>query len=147
MKADCIRVTHPCAGRQRILLSLLPLDLHVLGLPLAFILSQDQTLRILCLSRDKQMHTGICSGRSYSCSPSGEHACTLIAVLSYHDSVVKVLNASGHKKPASTDTSPACLLQTCRFYACCCPPELLQSLRFHACLLCCAQYYTHHRFT
>jgi len=26
-------------------LSLLPLDLHVLGLPLAFILSQDQTLR------------------------------------------------------------------------------------------------------
>jgi hypothetical protein len=25
--------------------SLLPLDLHVLGLPLAFILSQDQTLR------------------------------------------------------------------------------------------------------
>ena len=42
--AGCIRVTHPCAtltppkGR-------LPSDLHVLGLPLAFILSQDQTLR------------------------------------------------------------------------------------------------------
>ena len=42
--AGCIRVTHPCAtlaapkGR-------LPFDLHVLGLPLAFILSQDQTLR------------------------------------------------------------------------------------------------------
>ena len=40
----CIRVTHPSAtltppkGR-------LPFDLHVLGLPLAFILSQDQTLR------------------------------------------------------------------------------------------------------
>ena len=40
----CIRVTHPSAtltapkGR-------LPYDLHVLGLPLAFILSQDQTLR------------------------------------------------------------------------------------------------------
>ena len=40
----CIRVTHPSAtlatpkGR-------LPSDLHVLGLPLAFILSQDQTLR------------------------------------------------------------------------------------------------------
>ena len=40
----CIRVTHPCAGRQHVLLHLLPLDLHVLGLPLAFILSQDQTL-------------------------------------------------------------------------------------------------------
>ena len=34
----------PCAGRQRKQASLLPLDLHVLGLPLAFILSQDQTL-------------------------------------------------------------------------------------------------------
>jgi hypothetical protein len=34
----CVRVTHPSAG------VLLPLDLHVLGLPLAFILSQDQTL-------------------------------------------------------------------------------------------------------
>ena len=42
----CIRVTHPSAtlaapkGR-------LPFDLHVLGLPLAFILSQDQTLRCI----------------------------------------------------------------------------------------------------
>ncbi len=34
----CVRVTHPSAG------VLLPLDLHVLSLPLAFILSQDQTL-------------------------------------------------------------------------------------------------------
>ena len=42
---DCIRVTHPCAGRQLLRKVLLPLDLHVLGLPLAFILSQDQTLR------------------------------------------------------------------------------------------------------
>ena len=44
--AGCIRVTHPSAtlappkGR-------LPFDLHVLGLPLAFILSQDQTLRCI----------------------------------------------------------------------------------------------------
>ena len=40
----CIRVTHPSAT----LISpkgYLPFDLHVLGLPLAFILSQDQTLR------------------------------------------------------------------------------------------------------
>ncbi|MDF2437906.1 MAG: hypothetical protein K0Q95_2282, partial [Bacteroidota bacterium] len=33
-----------CATRQHPLLDLLPFDLHVLGLPLAFILSQDQTL-------------------------------------------------------------------------------------------------------
>ena len=45
----CIRVTHPSAtlaapkGR-------LPYDLHVLGLPLAFILSQDQTLRCTIVS-------------------------------------------------------------------------------------------------
>ena len=44
---DCIRVTHPCAGRQLLRKVLLPLDLHVLGLPLAFILSQDQTLRCI----------------------------------------------------------------------------------------------------
>ena len=43
-KADCVRVTHPYATRQQVLLPLLPFDLHVLGLPLAFILSQDQTL-------------------------------------------------------------------------------------------------------
>ena len=52
MGAGCIRVTHPCAGRHQVLLPVLPRDLHVLGLPLAFILSQDQTLRccqIVCL--------------------------------------------------------------------------------------------------
>ena len=42
----CIRVTHPSATltapKDR-----LPFDLHVLGLPLAFILSQDQTLRCI----------------------------------------------------------------------------------------------------
>lgn len=44
MRADCIRVTHPYATLGLILLSDLPFGLHVLGLPLAFILSQDQTL-------------------------------------------------------------------------------------------------------
>ena len=46
-RAGCIRVTHPCAGRRQIkqALSPMPLDLHVLGLSLVFILSQDQTLR------------------------------------------------------------------------------------------------------
>ena len=50
MRASCSRVTHPCAGRrQQLLLTVtLPLDLHVLSLPLAFILSQDQTLH--CIS-------------------------------------------------------------------------------------------------
>jgi hypothetical protein len=42
-KANCIRVTHPCAGNIYSE-KLYPFDLHVLGLPLAFILSQDQTL-------------------------------------------------------------------------------------------------------
>ena len=49
LQADYIRVTHPCAGRHRYQQAdtMLPLDLHVLGLSLAFILSQDQTLRCI----------------------------------------------------------------------------------------------------
>ena len=43
-KVGCVRVTHPCATRQLEQAPLLPFDLHVLSLPLAFILSQDQTL-------------------------------------------------------------------------------------------------------
>ena len=39
-------VTHPSAARQHVLLHLLPLDLHVLGTPPAFNLSQDQTLHL-----------------------------------------------------------------------------------------------------
>ena len=42
LKACCVRVTHPCATNLILLLN--PFDLHVLSLPLAFILSQDQTL-------------------------------------------------------------------------------------------------------
>src|SRR6185312_16503503 len=46
-----VRVPHPFAGRHPVLLPVLPLDLHVLGLPLAFILSQDQTLHCInCFS-------------------------------------------------------------------------------------------------
>ncbi len=40
--AGCLRVTHPFA--TKVARGLPPFDLHVLGLPLAFILSQDQTL-------------------------------------------------------------------------------------------------------
>ncbi len=43
-KVGRVRVTHPCAGRHQDRSPMLPLDLHVLSLPLAFILSQDQTL-------------------------------------------------------------------------------------------------------
>ena len=51
-KVGCIRVTHPSAGRRttKYCYSItLPLDLHVLCLPLAFILSQDQTLHCINL--------------------------------------------------------------------------------------------------
>ena len=50
IEADSIRVPHPCAGRRQVQALPLPLDLHVLGLPLAFILSQDQTLHCWILN-------------------------------------------------------------------------------------------------
>ena len=50
MRADCIRVTHPYATLGQVLLLNLPFGLHVLGLPLAFILSQDQTLHSIFFS-------------------------------------------------------------------------------------------------
>ena len=42
-RTDCLRVTHPFATRSRSF----PFDLHVLGMPPALILSQDQTLIII----------------------------------------------------------------------------------------------------
>ena len=50
MRADCIRVTHPYDTLGFLLLKILPFVLHVLGLPLAFILSQDQTLHSILFS-------------------------------------------------------------------------------------------------
>ena len=44
MGADYSRVTHPCAALLRTEVPF-TLDLHVLGLPPAFVLSQDQTLQ------------------------------------------------------------------------------------------------------
>ena len=46
-----LRVPHPSAARQQLKQAsvLLPLDLHVLGVPPAFNLSQDQTLHLLKL--------------------------------------------------------------------------------------------------
>jgi hypothetical protein len=43
-----LRVPHPSAARHQLVLlqTMLPLDLHVLGVPPAFNLSQDQTLHL-----------------------------------------------------------------------------------------------------
>ena len=53
-------IAHPFAARQHVLLRLLPLDLHVLGTPPAFNLSQDQTLHlkisIIELNGSKKTH-------------------------------------------------------------------------------------------
>ena len=48
-----LRITHPSATRHQLVLlqTMLPFDLHVLGMPPAFNLSQDQTLQFnLCAS-------------------------------------------------------------------------------------------------
>ena len=44
LRVGYVRVTHPCATRVSEQALTIPFDLHVLTLPLAFILSQDQTL-------------------------------------------------------------------------------------------------------
>ena len=43
-EAGCSRVTHPSATIDTKQAKYLPFDLHVLGVPPAFVLSQDQTL-------------------------------------------------------------------------------------------------------
>ena len=45
-----LRITHPSATRQPEQALLLPFDLHVLGMPPAFNLSQDQTLQLKAMS-------------------------------------------------------------------------------------------------
>ena len=70
MRACRSRVTHPSAGRRQLVLLpvALPLDLHVLSLPLAFILSQDQTL--LCI-----MSKFLASWHPFHSCVSGGHHC------------------------------------------------------------------------
>ena len=55
LRVGYVRVTHPCATRVSEQALTLPFDLHVLSLPLAFILSQDQTLHsiIFIINPDK----------------------------------------------------------------------------------------------
>ena len=48
-KAGCSRVTHPSATNLKEQAPSRPFDLHVLGVPPAFVLSQDQTLYEVCI--------------------------------------------------------------------------------------------------
>ena len=48
--AGCLRITHPFASISVQQAGLLSIDLHVLGTPPAFILSQDQTLHLISSS-------------------------------------------------------------------------------------------------
>jgi hypothetical protein len=61
-------ITHPFAARQHVLLHLLPLDLHVLGTPPAFNLSQDQTLhlKILIIIIEMNAQKRLIAGLSWS---------------------------------------------------------------------------------
>ena len=87
----CIRVTHPCAGRRQLKQAStpMPLDLHVLGLPLAFILSQDQTLHckkrmFIDLSLKSQRYClkslSCESGKTNSCSNTSKNAVHYITI-------------------------------------------------------------------
>ena len=49
LKAGCSRVTHPSATKLLKQAPIAPFDLHVLGVPPAFVLSQDQTLYDVCI--------------------------------------------------------------------------------------------------
>ena len=76
MRADYSRVTHPCAALLRTEVPF-ALDLHVLGLPPAFVLSQDQTLQfdlflrslrsVIDLFKDNLL--SILLARTYACYP------------------------------------------------------------------------------
>ena len=50
-EAGCSRVTHPSATKIIKQAQLSPFDLHVLSVPPAFVLSQDQTLYKSCISK------------------------------------------------------------------------------------------------
>ena len=79
-RACCSRVTHPCAGRHQFVLLqiVLPLDLHVLSLPLAFILSQDQTLHCIFFYINFQLVLNFMFVLNFS---KEINACTLFLVL------------------------------------------------------------------
>ena len=72
MRADCIRVTHPYDTLGSLLLKILPFVLHVLCLPLAFILSQDQTLHSIFFSIKFRIAPSIATG--FETQRSFEHS-------------------------------------------------------------------------
>ena len=65
------RVTHPSAANIR----RCPLDLHVLGLPPAFVLSQDQTLKLKCRCQHILDVRNLCTSLTLSGKPSYRFMC------------------------------------------------------------------------
>ena len=81
-------IAHPFAARQHVLLHLLPPDLHVLGTPPAFNLSQDQTLHL------KIFRT---SNQRVSIGPSLDFLRSISGLFGYSVNVSKgVIDASPH---------------------------------------------------
>ena len=94
MGADYSRVTHPCAALLRAEAPF-TLDLHVLGLPPAFVLSQDQTLQFDLYLKDVLANVlsfflvdAFASARSLSHRASflGSHFCLFLSLLRFSDS-------------------------------------------------------------
>ena len=93
-----VRHSRPCLGHRPP--QSLPSDLHALGTPLAFILSQDQTLRI-CPCATFQVAPSGCFGSIQELFFRTSHS-------SYHFSTVKVLSATfSAAKPLRPDSHPA----------------------------------------
>ena len=81
--------TRPPVATKCIATSVMPLDLHVLGLPLAFILSQDQTLHcikcfVLYLQLKSQRYClkflSSERGKNFSCSTTSKNTVQYIAI-------------------------------------------------------------------
>ena len=123
-----------------------PFDLHVLGTPPAFILSQDQTLRYLLCPVGQQMTEVICTGSYLIHAVAFAIALllsSLFCTLPFHYSFVKVLIRHRQQKTASVFATGFgrhfSLAFTIPTLVSSWPPSalrILQSLRFRAGLLC-----------
>ena len=94
----CIRVTHTCATLNPPK-GILPSDLHVFGLPLAFILSQDQTL--LCI-------IVLTFVFRFQRSRSFTHACSAMAVTAMRllFSLLAFKLSKNHRRPPPLPHAP-----------------------------------------